>query len=181
MKKVIVSVIIIAIIYYMSRNKIIKTVFSEQLTKNFQLGELLVTAQPFPNIPNEKEKKNLESLAINVLQPVRDLLDKPISINSAFRSYEVNKAVGGVDNSQHRIGLAADFHVNGLSLEYVFQKIAKSKIPFDQLIIEYGKHPDTFTDDWIHISYNPNGGRRQLLTASFDEVKKKIIYNAIKV
>lgn len=178
---IIISILILLLLLsYMKRNKIIAAV-TEQLTPNFTLGELMVTNQPFPNIPNEQERMNLRMLAVNVLQPVRNLLGKPIAINSAFRSQDVNRAVGGVDNSQHRKGFAADFHVPGMKLIDVYKAIAKSKIPFDQLIIEYGKHPESEKDDWIHISYNPLGGRRQLLTASWSNEAKKMIYQNMTV
>lgn len=177
---IIISVIILLLLLsYMKRNKIIAAV-TEQLTTDFTLGELLVTNQPFPNIPNKQEVLNLRMLAVNVLQPVRNLIGKPVAINSAFRSDSVNKAVGGVDNSQHRLGFAADFHVPGMKLIDVYKKIAKSNIPYDQLIIEYGKHPELETDDWIHISYNPLGGRRQLLTASVGP-SGKMVYNKMTV
>jgi zinc D-Ala-D-Ala carboxypeptidase len=152
--------IILLIITYMKRNKIVSAVFNDQLTPNFKLGELLTTSQPFPNIPNEEEKKNLKSLAVNVLQPVRDLLGVPIGINSAFRSEKVNEAVGGVKNSQHRLGFAADIVPKGINIDEAFKKIAKSKIPYDQLIIETKKNGSR----WIHISFNPTGGRKELLS-----------------
>lgn len=172
---VIIVIICLLILLYMKRNKIIASV-TEKLSKNFSLGELLVTNKPFPNIPNSRETMNLRMLAVNVLQPVRDLLGLPVAVNSAFRSHEVNKAVGGVDNSQHRLGFAADIRIIGMSLEEAFKRIAKSSIPYDQLIIEYGKHPETDTDDWIHVSYNPNGGRKQLLQANYNPDTGKMVY-----
>lgn len=177
---IIFVIVLLLLLSYMKRNKIIAAV-TENLSKDFTLGELLVTSQIFPNIPNEQETLNLRMLAVNVLQPVRDLLKKPIAINSAFRSEKVNKAVGGVDNSQHRLGFAADIHVPGMKLIDVYKAIAKSKIPFDQLIIEYGKHKDSEVDDWIHISYNPKGGRKQLLTAALNPDTGKMVYNTMTV
>lgn len=177
---IIIFVIVLLLLIYMNRNKIIANV-TQKLSTNFTLGELLVTNKPFPNIPNKQEIGNLTLLALNVLQPVRDLLKVPIAIHSAFRSHEVNKSVGGVDNSQHRLGFAADFHAVGIPLMETFRRIAKSDIPYDQLIIEYGKHPETESDDWIHISYNPKGGRKQLLTARFDSAKNKMVYSPITV
>lgn len=165
-------IITVVLTYYMSRNKVIKTVFSEQLTKNFTLGELLVTRKPFPNIPNVREKGNLKLLAVNVLQPVRDLLGVPVTVNSAFRSDRVNKAVGGVDNSQHRLGFAADIVPKGLDIDLAFRVIVNSNIPYDQIIIE----TDGDGNRWIHISYNPNGGRRQKLVATWDYSKNKMKY-----
>jgi uncharacterized protein YcbK (DUF882 family) len=49
------------------------------------------------------------------LQALRDLVNKPIKINSGFRSPEHNKAIGGASNSLHTLGLAADVVVEGVT------------------------------------------------------------------
>jgi uncharacterized protein YcbK (DUF882 family) len=49
------------------------------------------------------------------LQALRDVLNKPIKINSGFRSPEHNKAIGGASNSLHTLGLAADVVVEGVT------------------------------------------------------------------
>jgi zinc D-Ala-D-Ala carboxypeptidase len=177
MKKFIVVLIIIIAVYYMSRNKLIKMLFNEKLTPNFTLGELLVTSQPFPNIPDEQEISNLKSLAVNVLQPIRNLLGVPITINSAFRSHQVNKAVGGVDDSQHRQGFAADIVPIGIDLFTAFKIIAKSSIPYDQLIIEENQRGNK----WIHVSYSKTKSRRQLLSATWNFDKNKMDYKPLTV
>jgi zinc D-Ala-D-Ala carboxypeptidase len=175
MKHFIFILIIIIAVYYMSRNKIIKVLYSEKLSPNFTLGELLVTSQPFPNIPDEQEISNLTLLTKNVLQPIRDLLGVPIVVNSAFRSHQVNKSVGGVDNSQHRLGFAADIVPSKLSIDTAFKIIAKSKIPYDQLIIETNQRGNR----WIHVSFNPKGGRNQLLSATWNFEKNKMDYKPV--
>lgn len=178
-----VSLIILLIVIgltYMSRNKIVKNVFGERLSENFTLGELLVTNKPFPNIPNDYQKKSLSTFAKMILQPVRDMLGVPVVVNSAFRSDQVNTAVGGVDNSQHRFlngNGAADIVPRGMPLMDSFKRIAKSNIPFDQLIIERNSDGD----EWIHISYNPKGGRKQLLQAAYNHLKKKMEFKQITV
>lgn len=174
---VLLILIIAAVIAYKKRNTLIVMAFNDQLTKNFKLGELLVTSQPFPNIPNEDEKAHLKDLAVNVLQPVRDLLNVPVKVNSAFRSEDVNKSVGGVNNSQHRTGDAADIVPVGMNIWEAFRAIAKSNIPFDQLIIEKNERGN----EWIHISYNRNSGRRQLLQAAWNFSKNKMDYKTLTV
>jgi uncharacterized protein YcbK (DUF882 family) len=49
------------------------------------------------------------------LQALRDVLNKPIKINSGYRSPEHNKAIGGASNSLHTLGLAADVVVDGVT------------------------------------------------------------------
>lgn len=174
---ILVVVFVLLLGVYMSRNKITSAIYSEKLSPNFTLGELLVTSQPFPNIPNKQETDNLKMLVKFVLQPTRDLLKVPIVINSAFRSNEVNKAVGGVDNSQHRLGFAADIVPQGIPLMGAFKMIAKSSIPYDQLIIEKNQRGN----EWIHISYNPVKGRRELLQATWNFSTNKMDYKPLTV
>jgi hypothetical protein len=79
-------------------------------------------------------------------------------VNSAFRSKQVNDAVGSKDTSQHRIGCAADLRVPGMTPDTVVRAIIAAQLPFDQIIREF--------DAWTHISI-PNSvdlkPRRQAL------------------
>lgn len=127
---------------------------STQLTKNFSLAELTVTNRPFPNVPNKTEVEQLRQLAVNILQPLREALGKPVIVNSAFRSEKVNNAVGGTPTSQHRLGQAADIRVTGMSVLELCKFIIAQKLPFDQLIEE---------GTWVHVSFGPRN-RRQVLT-----------------
>ena len=127
-----------------------------QLTANFSLAELTVTDRNMPNVPNEAEVASLRSLAEMILQPLRDALGKPVRVNSAFRSEAVNRAVGGTATSQHRLGQAADIHVQGMTSVEVAKTIVALGLPFDQVIEEFGS--------WVHVSYGPRR-RRQQLTA----------------
>jgi hypothetical protein len=69
---------------------------------------------------------------------------KPIMINSAFRSKQINDAVGSKDTSQHRLGCAADIRVPGMTPDEVVKAVIASGINFDQIIREF--------DRWTHIS-----------------------------
>jgi len=129
------------------------------LSPHFSLEELTVTDhREFTNEPNDLEKNNLKRLA-ELLEQVKRLLgDKPIMVNSAFRSKQVNDAVGSKDTSQHRIGCAADIRVPGMTPNEVVKAVIASNIPYDQIIREF--------DRWTHISVpnEPNGKpRRQAL------------------
>ena len=129
------------------------------MTPNFTLAELTTTShRQFDNTPNEAELANLQKLA-EFLEEVKALLDgKPIMINSAFRSKQVNDSVGSKDTSQHRTGSAADIRVPGMSPDAVVRALVASDLPFDQVIREF--------DAWTHISVTntPDGTpRRQAL------------------
>ena len=115
------------------------------MTPNFTLTELTITDhREFDNTPNELEKQNLIRLA-KLLEQVKSTLGgKPIMVNSAFRSKQVNDAVGSKDSSQHRLGCAADIRVPGLTPDQVVRAVIAAKLPYDQIIREF--------DRWTHIS-----------------------------
>lgn len=119
------------------------------MTPHFSLAELTTTSTGLNNTPNEEQLSHLKALA-NGLESIRDLLGKPIHINSAFRSKEVNIAVGGSDNSAHLLGYAADITVNGLTNNEICKAIVRAGIKFDQLIDECSKG-----GQWVHISLDP--------------------------
>ena len=129
------------------------------LTEHFSLEELTHTDhREFDNTPNDAEKANLGRLAA-FLEQVKGLLGgKPIMVNSAFRSKQVNDAVGSKDSSQHRVGCAADIRVPGMTPDEVVRAVIASDLQFDQVIREF--------DRWTHISV-PNTSdmkpRRQAL------------------
>ena len=104
--------------------------------------------QPATRLPNGIEE-SIIALGEDVLDPAREKLGMPIVVNSGFRCPVHNKAVGGVYNSQHVCGQAADVHCEDN------QKLAKVIVEngrFDQLIL----YP-TF----VHVSWKRQGGNRQ--------------------
>ena len=118
------------------------------LSKNFTLEEMCLSeyAERFglDNTPSGEAIENLELLCIHTLQSLRDLIDRPITVLSGYRSPAVNRGIGGSLGSQHIFGQAADIHVNGMPVDLLFHTIAKN-IPFDQVINEF--------DRWVHVSY----------------------------
>lgn len=135
------------------------------LTENFTLEELIKSSTAerlkIDNTPDETQLRKLKELCENVLQPIRNMTKKPIYINSGFRSIELNKAVGGVPSSQHRLGEAADITTKSYqgNKELFIQLVEMSKkkeIEFDQLIDEHNYN-------WLHISYRKNANRNQIL------------------
>ena len=126
------------------------------MTPHFTLAELTATShRQFDNTPNEEETANLQRLA-EFLERVKEALDgKPIMINSAFRSKQVNDSVGSKDTSQHRTGCAADFKVPGMSPDAVVRTIIEAGLPFDQIIREF--------DAWTHVSISDKPRRQALI------------------
>jgi hypothetical protein len=129
------------------------------LSPHFTLDELTHTDhRELDNTPTQDEISNLQRLA-NFLEEVKTVLGgKPIMVNSAFRSKQVNDAVGSKDTSQHRIGCAADIRVPAMTPDEVVRAVIASGIGYDQIIREF--------DRWTHISVpNQDGGtpRRQAL------------------
>ena len=116
-----------------------------QLSVHFTLEELTHTDhREFSNTPNAFEIANLIRLA-GLLEDVKIVLGgKPVIVNSAFRSKQVNDAVGSKDTSQHRLGCAADIRVPGITPNEVVKAVIAAKLPYDQIIREF--------DRWTHIS-----------------------------
>ena len=125
------------------------------MTPHFSLAELTTTDhREFKNEPNPNEIANLQRLA-GLLEQVKVAIgNKPVMVNSAFRSKQVNDAVGSKDTSQHRLGCAADIRVPGVAPNDVVKAVIAAKLPFDQLIREF--------DRWTHISVpnDPKGKPR---------------------
>lgn len=130
--------------------------------KNFKLSEFFASSTARKNgIKNEPHineratiERNINLLVDNVLDPIRDIVRKPIIITSGYRSPQLNKMVGGVDNSQHMSGCAADFHVKGYNtfkMYKVFLYISNT-LEYDQLIYYPSKN-------FIHASYVENCNR----------------------
>ena len=125
--------------------------------KYFSLSEFLNSATAkrlgIDNTPTFEVVDNLNKLA-DYLDVIREKVGKPILISSGFRCPVLNKAVGGVANSQHLKGLAADLICSDMeSLE----KVLRETGGFDQLIKEHRKgFSNSF---WFHVSVCPRNGK----------------------
>lgn len=115
------------------------------------------------NAPNAEAKAALKRLAVEVLQPIRDAWGKPIVVTSGYRCPKLNACVGGVKNSQHVLGQAADIKAsnpadNGKLFACIRKLVQQKQINVGQLIWEYGSKT---TPKWVHVSLpragKPNG------------------------
>lgn len=124
-----------------------------QISKNFKLYEFLrsdtALQKGIKNEPGGRERLALINLVTKLLQPLRDMYGKPMSINSGYRSIELNRAVGGAVNSQHTKGEAADVRCNPSELVACLKK---SGLDYDQCI----QYP-TF----VHLSLKLEGMNRK--------------------
>ena len=129
-----------------------------KITDNFTLEEMIYsnTAKQhgISNKPDNSSIQNINRLVTKILQPIRDKYNKPIHINSGYRSNELNKLLKGAINSDHLFGAAADITSdNNLELfNIILGMIKNNEIECRQLIWEYGKSKPK----WIHISINHN-------------------------
>lgn len=136
------------------------------LSEHFTLEELTVSEtaarQGLDNTPTGDALANLTRLAA-FLEDVRELLGKPIHVNSAYRAPEVNASVGGSKTSQHCLGLAADLRVTGMTPDQVVKAIKASGLVYDQLIREFSD--PVKGGGWTHVSIPPENkaARKQAL------------------
>ena len=133
-----------------------------RISKNFTLDELTASATAkqmhIINAPGVDEVCNLCALVHNVLQPLRDAMGESIKIGSGYRCPQLNKAVGGVSNSQHVNGEAADLCIDGdLKKGKRWFEWIKTHCKFDQLIWEHNAK-GTY---WVHVSFRADGNNRQ--------------------
>lgn len=130
--------------------------------KYFTIQELCNSAtakrKGIDNTPDESVRKNLTALVEKILDPLREAWGAPIIVTSGYRCGRLNKAVGGAAKSQHMYGQAADIRTvsdKPSENKKLFDLIQNLKLPYDQLIDEYGFN-------WVHVSYSSRH-RRQIL------------------
>ena len=122
------------------------------MSKYFKLQEFTNTSKPFKNeLPSELI--DVANYTLEHLDKVRELINLPITISSGYRSFQVNKSVGGVSTSQHCLAEAIDI-ICKLDNKDLFLKIVNSTIEYDQIIYE---------GTWVHISFKKQGNRKQPL------------------
>jgi hypothetical protein len=152
-----------------------------KLSRFFELAELTRsdTAQRegIANEPDDSAREELRKLCIDILDPLREALGKPITVNSGYRGPALNRRIGGASNSQHVEGKAADIQCSGTPVLGLFQQIIRLGLPFDQLI--YEARSDTAR--WVHVSHSADGNRGQIMIAKFDDSGRPIAYPRVTV
>lgn len=137
----------------------------QQLTPHFKLSEFTksstASARKIDNTPSLDVISNLQQLCIHVLEPLREYFNCPIIISSGYRSPALNKAVGGVANSQHMTGEAADIHIPDETTGKRWFLWMMDNLKFDQLIWE--KSTPSRTRYWIHVSFSKTRCRQQVI------------------
>ena len=139
-----------------------------QLTNNFSLAEMVKSdtalRHDMDNTPGENEIANLKRLAEKVLQPVRDHYQKGVKCNSGYRAPAVNQKVGGSPTSDHCKGQAADIEIPGVANADLAKWITEN-LEFTQVILEFYT-PGVPDSGWVHVSYDPDNLKKQVLTAA---------------
>ena len=147
-----------------------------KLTPHFTLDEMVKSQTALrlglDNTPDTDEMESLLALCENVLEPVRVHWDKPVVVNSGFRSLPVNRAIGSKDSSQHAKGEAADIEIPGIDNLVLYYWIAE-ELDFDQLILEfYNGEPSS---GWVHVSYVGLENRNETLRIDKSGVKRETL------
>lgn len=108
------------------------------------------------NEPGLVEMDNLQHLCSSVLEPLRAWYGQPVLVTSGYRSEELNYRVGGVGDSAHIHGAAADLHIRDTDEGRSFYWFIKTRCRFDQLLWEYGRGGAC----WIHVASWKDGSGR---------------------
>jgi len=129
-----------------------------QLSQHFQLSEFCNWKKYPQNIPTIQQISNMIYGCRNLLEPARKAIGCPIIINSGFRNAEVNRRVGGVKNSQHLQGQAADIRPKDPQQFQRLVAFLKACEYTNQLLTGNG---------WLHISWNPLGVPRHYVRIGY--------------
>ena len=142
-----------------------------KLTEHFTLGEM-TASKSHPEVPNNPDEKQIENLrfvchwlenlrdAYNTFYPSEDGKEQPIKISSGYRSKMLNYVVGGVSDSNHLTGCAAD----------IVCKDCKQAIRYAAILIDIFRHDERFLWDeiiierkgvkfWLHFAIRPEKNR----------------------
>ena len=138
-----------------------------KLSENLDLSEVIRSESAkrhgINNQPTPEHIENFKLLAEKIFQPIRDHFKVPIRISSGYRSKELNAKIGGSKTSDHCFGYAIDIDNDGTSItnNEIFYFI-KDNLKWKQLIFEF---PVNGQASWIHISYQANNLKNQILIA----------------
>ena len=149
---------------------------TEGLSRHFTLAELTrsQTAERLgiDNRPGAAEIDNLRALCAAVLDPLREAVGRPITVNSGYRGPALNARIGGATSSQHLTGQAADIQSPGMPVVDLFKTVIRCGLPYDQLIYE----ARDATTKWVHVSHSAAGNRGEIRIAEFDANGRPLRY-----
>ena len=128
-----------------------------RLSPHFTLEEFLNVSKYPDNKPSLQHVANMTYGCLMLLEPARKEVG-PIIINSGFRNPRVNALVGGVKNSQHLLGQAADIRPKDPAQFQHLVDFLKAHALTDQLLTGRG---------WLHISWNPFGKPRHYVRIGY--------------
>ena len=133
---------------------------------------ITATRRGIDNTPDDDQLSNMELVAEEVFEPLRNYVGGPIKINSFFRSPKLNTAIGGSHKSQHCKGQAIDIDDTfGRCTNAEMYHFIKENLNFDQMIWEFGSDDNP---DWVHVSYvSDEDNRNRCLKAYRENGKTK--------
>lgn len=132
--------------------------------KYFTLQEFINSAtarkRGISNLPDFEIVDHLDALVSDFLDPLRAAYGMPITVTSGYRNDALNRAVGGVPTSVHKLGWAADLQVGGSFnrfVDFVVEWVKKTGRRFDQILIE----SDRKGNKWLHVGLYNNFGQQR--------------------
>lgn len=120
------------------------------LTPHFTLEELAGTNNAVYRAKNlEEAKKQMGKMyqLAGFAERIREIVGRPLIINSGYRCVQLNNVLKGSLTSQHLLAEALDIKVSGKEASELFQIIVASDLKYDQIILE-----KVGNARWVHIS-----------------------------
>lgn len=121
-----------------------------KLSEHFTLEELTRSEwgsrRGITNTPDSKTTANLERLCVEILEPLRKSIGKPIQVTSGYRCPEINAGIGGSPHSDHLNGFAADIVAPPMAVLDLMRAVKDLApyVPLKQCILEFGS--------WVHVA-----------------------------
>jgi zinc D-Ala-D-Ala carboxypeptidase len=125
--------------------------------------------------PPQDVLASAKDLCENVIERLH-ILFPDLFISSGYRCRKLNTSIGGSNSSQHCFGQAANLGVNKVSNIEIAKAMISAKIPYDQMIVEFGTMEKPA---WIHVSYKHGGNRYEILRAETKD--GKTVYSKLRM
>jgi hypothetical protein len=112
--------------------------------------------------PSEEIINNLKLLHENIVIPLLNYLPDNLLITSGYRCERLNKAVGGVSNSDHVKGMAVDlnyFEGGAKNDQKIWDAVKHLGLKYRQMGNEHHL-------SWCHIAYNKDDLKMQIFVVN---------------